>query len=207
MYSWLLRVGLVLCVCCVGITSVSAADKILVVGDSISAGFGLKAGEGWVSLLEKRLSAASGGVQVVNASVSGDTSAGGLARLPKLLEQHQPSIVLIELGGNDGLRGLPITKMKQNLARMIELSRAQGAKVGLLGMQMPANLGANYTHHFTEAFDSLSQEYQPAYVPFLLVGIWDQEELMQDDRIHPNAVAQSKLLANVWPVIEQLVDK
>jgi len=141
----------------------------------------------------------------VNASISGDTSAGGLARLPALLSEHEPDIVIIELGGNDGLRGQPPAQLKRNLAAMAEQAQQAGAKVLLLGMRMPPNLGQRYTSAFADAFDSLAAEKDLPYVPFLLEGIGGVQGMMQADRVHPTAQAQELMLDNVWPVLEPLL--
>ncbi len=181
------------------------AGTALVVGDSISAAFGLETSQGWVHLLQQRLDDGEHEYQVVNASISGDTSAGGLARLPALLREHEPDIVIIELGGNDGLRGQPPAQLKRNLAAMAEQAQQAGAKVLLLGMRMPPNLGQRYTSAFADAFDSLAAEKDLPYVPFLLEGIGGVQGMMQADRVHPTAQAQELMLDNVWPVLEPLL--
>jgi len=181
------------------------AGTALVVGDSISAAFGLETSQGWVHLLQQRLNDSEHDYQVVNASISGDTSAGGLARLPALLREHEPDIVIIELGGNDGLRGQPPAQLKRNLAAMAEQAQQAGAKVLLLGMRMPPNLGQRYTSAFADAFDSLAAEKDLPYVPFLLEGIGGVQGMMQADRVHPTAQAQELMLDNVWPVLEPLL--
>jgi len=181
------------------------AGTALVVGDSISAAFGLETSQGWVHLLQQRLNDGEHDYQVVNASISGDTSAGGLARLPALLSEHEPDIVIIELGGNDGLRGQPPAQLKRNLAAMAEQAQQAGAKVLLLGMRMPPNLGQRYTSAFADAFDSLAAEKDLPYVPFLLEGIGGVQGMMQADRVHPTAQAQELMLDNVWPVLEPLL--
>ncbi|WP_312679622.1 arylesterase [Stutzerimonas nitrititolerans] len=181
------------------------AGTALVVGDSISAAFGLETSQGWVHLLQQRLNDGEHEYQVVNASISGDTSAGGLARLPALLREHEPDIVIIELGGNDGLRGQPPAQLKRNLAAMAEQAQQAGAKVLLLGMRMPPNLGQRYTSAFADAFDSLAAEKDLPYVPFLLEGIGGVQGMMQADRVHPTAQAQELMLDNVWPVLEPLL--
>ena len=183
----------------------AAAGTILIVGDSISAGFGLDTRLGWVSLLEQRLSKEGHDDKVINASISGDTSAGGLARLPALLAEHKPDVVIVELGGNDGLRGQLPAQLKQNLASMIEASQQAGAKVLLLGMQLPPNYGARYTQAFAAVYGELANEKKVALVPFLLEGVGGKPELMQADRIHPAAGAQGLLLDNVWPVLKPLL--
>ncbi|NLC01174.1 MAG: arylesterase [Pseudomonas formosensis] len=182
------------------------AQNILLIGDSISAAFGLEIEQGWVSLLQKRLEEQDYPYRVVNASVSGETTAGGLARLPALLEQVQPQLVIIELGGNDGLRGLPAANMQQNLSAMVEQSRASGADVILLGMRIPPNYGPRYNDAFEQVFVDLSQSLDVPLVPFLLEGVGTVPELMLDDGIHPGAAAQPLLLDNAWPVIRQWLD-
>ena len=184
------------------------APVILVFGDSISAGYGLARVElGWVELLKTRLNAQGYGYQVVNASVSGETTAGGLARLPRALELHHPKIVILELGGNDGLRALPTAQMRANLAQMADLSAAAGAKVVLLGMRMPPNYGQQYTDQFAAAFSDLARDKKLALVPFLLTDIALSSSLLQADDIHPNAAGQPVLLENVWPTLKPLLRK
>ena len=178
---------------------------ILVVGDSLSAGFGIKLEQGWVSLLQKKLRQEGYGHRVVNASASGETTGGALTRLPRALDQHRPAIVILELGGNDGLRGLPAADIRANFERMIELSEAARARVLLLGMRMPPNYGPAYTRQFDAIFPALAREHRVPLVPFLLDGVALDEALMQDDGIHPNAVAQPKLLAAVWPQLQPLL--
>jgi len=181
------------------------AGTVLVVGDSISAAFGLETSQGWVQLLQQRLDTENLDHRVVNASISGDTSGGGLARLPALLEEYDPEVVIIELGGNDGLRGQAPRQLNQNLAAMVDLSREADAEVVLLGMRLPPNLGQRYTSAFADAFDSLADEQNLPYVPFFLEGVGGVEGMMQADRIHPTASAQQQLLDNVWPVLEPLL--
>lgn len=179
----------------------AAAQGILILGDSISAAFGLEISDGWVSLLERRLEAQNLPFEVHNASVSGDTTAGGLARLPALLARHEPNLVVIELGGNDGLRGLPTDKMQQNLAAMVERSRAAGAEVVLLGMRIPPNYGVRYTSAFEQVFRDVAEQQQVPLVPFVLEGVAGVPELMQADGVHPNAQGQPGIMDNAWPVI------
>ena len=179
----------------------AAAQGILILGDSISAAFGLEISDGWVSLLERRLEAQNLPFEVHNASVSGDTTEGGLARLPALLARHEPNLVVIELGGNDGLRGLPTDKMQQNLAAMVERSRAAGAEVVLLGMRIPPNYGVRYTSAFEQVFRDVAEQQQVPLVPFVLEGVAGVPELMQADGVHPNAQGQPGILDNAWPVI------
>jgi acyl-CoA thioesterase-1 len=191
--------------------SVSAKAEtpvILVFGDSISAGYGLaRVEQGWVALLQTRLKSQEYGYQVVNASVSGETTAGGLARLPRALSLHQPKIVILELGGNDGLRALPIPQMRANLKDMVELAAAAGAKVLLLGMRMPPNYGPDYTEQFGRSYTDLARDKKLPLVPFLLQDIALSPALMQADGIHPNALGQSKLLDNVWPELLPLLHR
>jgi acyl-CoA thioesterase-1 len=191
-----------------GVSARAETPVILVFGDSISAGYGLAHVEqGWAELLKTRLKEQGYGYQVVNASVSGETTAGGLARLPRALEIHHPKIVVIELGGNDGLRALPIPQLRANLEQMIDLAAAAGARVLLLGMRMPPNYGPQYTEQFRAAFSDSAREKKVPLVPFLLNGVALSTNLMQDDGIHPNALGQPKLLENVWPALQPLLRK
>ena len=183
----------------------AAAGTILIVGDSISAGFGLDTRLGWVSLLEQRLEREGHDDRVINASISGDTSAGGQARLPALLTEHKPDVVIVELGGNDGLRGQPPAQLQQNLAAMIDAAKTTGAKVLLLGMQLPPNYGPRYTKAFAGVYTQLADEKQIALVPFFLEGVGGHPELMQADGLHPAAAAQQRLLDNVWPALKPLL--
>jgi acyl-CoA thioesterase I len=182
------------------------APVILVFGDSISAGYGLaRVEQGWVALLQTRLREQEYGYQVVNASVSGETTAGGLARLPRALMLHQPKIVILELGGNDGLRALPIAQMRANLVRMIDLSTADGAQVLLLGMRIPPNYGPDYTEQFRLCYTDVARDKKLPLVPFLLNGIALTPNLMQADGIHPDEFGQPILLANIWPALKPLL--
>lgn len=189
------------------VCATASAQGILIVGDSISAAFGLELERGWVSLLQARLAEQSVELPVVNASVSGDTTAGGLARLPRLLERHQPDLVVIELGGNDGLRGLAPDKMQQNLSAMIEASQAAGADVLLMGMRIPPNYGVRYTEAFEQVYRTLGSEQQVVVVPFVLEGVAGIPELMQADGVHPNAEGQPGILENAWPPINDWLVK
>lgn len=180
-------------------------DVILVVGDSLSAGYGLRPGEGWVSLLERRLESEGYPHRVVNASVSGETTRGALARLPRALDLHQPSLVVIELGGNDGLRGFPLEVMHSNLRKLITLSREAGAKVILLGMHLPPNYGEEYTQRFHQVFVDLAEAEEVPFLPFILDGVAMEPGMMQADGIHPTAEAQPVMLENVWPALEPLL--
>lgn len=184
----------------------SAADRtIVVVGDSLSSGYGLGAGASWVALLEERLEHEAYGYEVVNASIAGDTTAGGLARLPRLLERHEPAVVIIELGGNDGLRGQPVSRLRDNLARMIELAVHARAEVLLLGIQIPPNYGTAYTTQFSGVYGELAERYDVGLVPFLMKDVALDATRMQGDGIHPNAAGQAPMLDNVWPVLEELL--
>lgn len=175
-------------------------------GDSISAGHGLeKTSQGWVALLEQKLKPR--GVGVVNASISGETSAGGLARVDGLLKQHRPSVVVVELGGNDGLRGLSPAQMKSNLGEIITRAKADKARVLLLGMKMPPNYGRRYAEMFQKVYPELAARHGVAWVPFLLEGVGGYEQLMQADGLHPNLEAQPLLLAAVWRELEPMLDK
>ena len=181
---------------------------ILVVGDSLSAEYGLPRGSGWVALLEQRLASRRIAARVVNASVSGDTTAGGRSRLPALLAEHKPTHVVIELGGNDALRGLPLEMTRANLTEMARASRAAGARVLLVGMQVPPNYGRRYSDDFAALFGEVARAEGAALVPFLLKGVADStdaEALFQPDRIHPNAQAQPIMLDNVWPALQRLL--
>lgn len=179
------------------------AATILVVGDSISAGFGIPLQQGWVSLAEQQLQQDYPQLTLINASISGDTTAGGRSRLPSLLEQHQPHLVIIELGGNDGLRGTPIQVIRSNLSAMVEHSQQLDADVLLLGMQIPPNYGAAYTQAFAKVFQQVSDSHDTRLVPFLLADIAGNSELMQSDGIHPTAEAQP-VMATI--VVNQIRD-
>ena len=190
--------------------AVAAASRqtVLVVGDSLSAEYGLARGTGWVALLEQRLGAEKLNVGVVNASISGDTTAGGRSRLPELLARHRPTHVVIELGGNDALRGLPLAMTQANLTEMANASKTAGAKVLLVGMQVPPNYGRKYADDFAALFASVAKAAGASLVPFLLKGVADvagAEALFQADRIHPNAKAQATMLDNVWASLRPML--
>ena len=176
-------------------------SKLLIFGDSLSAAYGIGEDEGWVTLLAERLAQEDSELEVVNGSVSGETTTGGRARLPSLLERYNPAFVLIELGGNDGLRGLPLSLMRENLTDMIQLSQTSGATVLIAGMQIPPNYGPRYTEPFFAQYAELAEEFDLYLIPFLIDGIPQQPELMQADGIHPKAEAQSMILDNFWPVL------
>ncbi|MGB0220301.1 MAG: arylesterase [Sinimarinibacterium flocculans] len=182
--------------------SAGSAPTILVLGDSLSAAYGIPAERGWVALLQERLRDRGYPHGVVNASVSGETTAGGLARLPALLDRHQPQMVLIELGGNDGLRGLPLDKLEDNLRRAATLSRDAGATPVLFEMRIPSNYGPVYSHGFQQAFSSAAEALDAPLVPFFLAGIALDPDAFLDDGIHPNAGSQPKMLDAVWPTLE-----
>jgi acyl-CoA thioesterase I len=176
-----------------------------VLGDSLSAAYGIRVEQGWVSLLQARLQARGYGHRVVNASSSGETTGGALARLPRLLATHRPAIVIVELGANDGLRGLPIADIRANLESIIGLSRQSGAEVLLVGMHVPPNYGPAYTRQFHALFGELADKHRLAQVPFLLEDVALDDRLMQEDGLHPTATAQPLLLAELWPHLEPLV--
>lgn len=176
-------------------------QRILVLGDSISAAYGLSLEQGWVALLARQLGDEEPPVAVVNASISGETTAGGLRRLPDLLAEHRPSLVIIELGANDGLRGYPLTTLRSNLKQLAELSQQAGARVILLAMEIPPNYGARYTEGFRESFAVVAEHTGSALAPFVMDGVATDPALMQADGIHPTARAQPMLLANVLPTI------
>jgi acyl-CoA thioesterase-1 len=182
-----------------------SSRTILVLGDSISAEYGLPRDTGWVKLLRDRLQEQHKDYSVVNASISGDTTGGGAERLPALLAREKPGIVIIELGGNDGLRGLQLSATESNLKAMIEASQAAHAQVVLVGLQLPPNYGREFTERFAKLYPDLAREYHTALVPFLFEGFADQLQWFQPDRIHPTESAQPKLLANVWPYLAPLV--
>ena len=181
-------------------------DKtVLVFGDSLSASYGIEEEQGWVNLLSEKLRQAQSPYSVINASVSGETSTGGLSRLPAALAEFQPSVVILELGGSDGLRGLPLATLQSNLEEMVSLSQRAGAKVLLAGIQIPPNYGPRYTEPFYALFGDIAESEQLPFVPFLIDGIPQQPELMQNDGIHPRAEAQHMILDNVWPVLAPML--
>ena len=185
-----------------------SGPTVLVVGDSLSAEYGIARGSGWVALLQQRLDKQKPGARVVNASISGDTTSGGRSRLPALLSQHRPQVVVIELGGNDALRGLPLTMTEDNLRTMAQAARQAGAKTLLLGMQMPPNYGAKYSADFSALYARVARETRSALVPFFLQGVADRPdptELFQPDRIHPNEQAQPRMLDNAWLELKKLL--
>ena len=186
--------------------AVLAAEKsILVYGDSLSAAYGIAQTRGWVALLGERLKREHPDYSVANASISGETSGGGLSRIPKVLDQHKPNIIVLELGANDGLRGLPVAAMKKNLAAMIEHAQKSGARVVLVGMKLPPNYGPDYTQAFEAAYGELAKRYQTALVPFLLEGLAQKPDFFQPDRIHPTEAAQPLIAQHVWKALRPLL--
>jgi acyl-CoA thioesterase I len=186
----------------------AASPVVLIVGDSLSAEYGITRGAGWVALLEQRLQRQKIRASVVNASISGDTTSGGRSRLPALLAEHKPAVVVLELGGNDALRGLPLSMTQANLAEMARAAKAAGARVVVVGMQVPPNYGRKYGDDFFALFESVAKAQGAALVPFLLEGVANgpnAETLFQPDRIHPTAEAHPRMLDNVWPVLRPLL--
>lgn len=196
---------LLLAVLSCGVTAQANENTILVLGDSLSAAFGINQEQGWVALLQQRLTRNDEKYQVINASISGETTAGGRSRLPALLQRHDPDIVILQLGANDGLRGLSLHDMRANLKRMIELSRNQGAAVLLVGIRLPPNYGPSYTRLFHDVYTQLATTEDVALVPFLLAGVAQQRSLFQADGLHPTAAAQDELLDNVWDKLMPLL--
>ncbi|GAB1256583.1 arylesterase [Aurantivibrio plasticivorans] len=199
-----LCLGLLIALTTLAASGTTYAKTVLVIGDSISAGYGVELKDGWVNLLRERLNQ-QGEYTVINASISGNTTSMGLARTPGLLRKHQPDIVIIELGGNDGLQGHPLKVLHKNLSKITELSQAAGADVLLVGIQIPPNYGSRYTEEFFGTFPKVAEEHQVPLVPFILDEVAIYPELMQRDGIHPTADAQPKLLENVWPHFEALI--
>jgi acyl-CoA thioesterase I len=187
--------------------AVASPSTILVFGDSLSAAFGMRAEQGWVALLTQRLQSQGYGYAIVNASVSGETSAGGLERLPRALELHQPGLVVLELGANDGLRGLPASAMRDNLAAMVRLAHAARARVLLVGIRIPPNYGPRYTEEFARIFPELASQYHLPLVPFLLEKVALDPALMQADGMHPNPAGEPRILDTVWPYLKPLLNK
>ncbi len=185
----------------------SAPKTVLVVGDSLSAEYGITRGAGWVALLERKLKQEKIPASIVNASISGETTIGGRTRMPALLAQHKPDIVVIELGANDGLRGLPVASAESNLRAMVSMAQQQKAKVMLVGMRMPPNYGRAYTESFFNMFKKISNETRSPLVPFMLEGVADKPALFQQDRLHPLATAHPIILNNIWPTFSGLVKK
>ncbi len=183
----------------------SAPKTVLVLGDSLSAEYGLTRGSGWVALLEQKLRAEKVDARIVNVSISGETTSGGRTRLPALLTQHKPALVVIELGANDGLRGLPVAAADANLRAMVDMARKNDAQVLLVGMRMPPNYGRDYTERFFSMYNTISTQMKAPLVPFMLEGVAEKPALFQADRLHPTAQAHPVILANIWPKILPLV--
>ncbi len=202
--AWL-RVALAVAMLVTGATASGKPATILVFGDSLSAEYGLPRGTGWAKLLSDRLAKEAAQYSVVNASISGETTSGGLTRLPQLLQQHRPSVVVLQLGANDGLRGLSLASMRENLVAMIRASRGAGARVLLIGMRIPPNYGRDYAQRFAGIYAQLAREEKVALVPFLLAGFADDLSYFQDDRIHPGERAQPLMLETVWPQLSSLL--
>lgn len=185
----------------------ASARTILVFGDSLSAAYGIRPEEGWVALLGQRLQSQGYGYQTVNASVSGETSGGGVERLPRALQLHQPALVILELGANDALRGLPLARTQENLATMVRLSQSAGASVLLIGLRIPPNYGPRYTEQFASMFPALAKQYHLPLVPFLLEKVALDPQRMQADGLHPNAQGQPPILDTVWAYLKPLLKK
>jgi acyl-CoA thioesterase-1 len=202
--AWALGFGLVF----IALQNAVASDRtILVFGDSLSAAYGIRPEQGWVALLTQRLQAQGYGYQIVNASVSGETTSGGLQRLPRALQLHQPGIVVLELGANDALRGLPLSGTRANLAQMVRLSQEAGARVLLVGIRIPPNYGPRYTEEFASVFPELAKQYHLRLVPFLLQDVALNPARMQEDGMHPNAAGEAPILDTVWPYLKPLLKK
>jgi len=202
--AWALGLGLVF----IALQNAVASDHtILVLGDSLSAALGIRPEQGWVALLAQRLRAQGYGYQIVNASVSGETTSGGLERLPRALQLHQLGTVILELGANDGLRGLPVSETRENLARIVRLSQAAGAQVLLVGMRIPPNYGPRYTEQFARVFPELANQYHLPLVPFLLEKVALDPRRMQPDGMHPNALGEPPVLDTLWPYLKPLLKK
>ncbi|WP_372737510.1 arylesterase [Neptunomonas sp.] len=187
------------------VSSSVSARTLLVLGDSLSAAYGISPEEGWVALLETRLKQEYANIRVVNASISGETTQGGITRLPALIKRHQPDWIVLALAANDGLRGMPLGIIERNITTLIELTEEAKAKPLLVGIRLPPNYGVSYTERFYTLFETLAQQYEISRVPFLLDGVALQESLMQSDGLHPNAKAQPLLLENVWPFLQPLL--
>nr|WP_229726322.1 arylesterase [Oxalicibacterium faecigallinarum] len=183
----------------------SASKVVLVLGDSLSAEYGLARGEGWVHLMEQRMAKENIQASIVNASISGETTSGGRARLPALLNKHKPDVVVVELGANDALRGLALSSTRDNLMTMTQNAQAIKAKVLIVGMQIPPNYGGDYTRQFSAVFPAVAKETNAALVPFMLKGVAENPNLFQADRIHPAPAAHPIILDNIWPEIKPLL--
>jgi len=199
--------GLLFALCAAWSAASAAAGTVLVYGDSLSAAYGISQKDGWVSLLGERLKQRESDYTVVNASISGETTSGGAARIGDALERFRPDIVVLALGGNDGLRGLPVAEMKANLTKIIRAAQARKARVLVVGMRIPPNYGRKYTEEFYQAFADVAKQQKAAYVPFLLDGIGERRELFQPDQIHPTEAAQPLMLETVWSELQPLLRK
>ena len=197
--------GLLFALCAAWSAASAAAGTVLVYGDSLSAAYGISQKDGWVSLLGERLK--QNDYTVVNASISGETTSGGAARIGDALERFRPDIVVLALGGNNGLRGLPVAEMKANLTKIIRAAQARKARVLVVGMRIPPNYGRKYTEEFFQAFADVAKRQQAAYVPFLLDRIGERRELFQPDQIHPTEAAQPLMLETVWSELQPLLEK
>jgi acyl-CoA thioesterase-1 len=202
--AWALGIGLVLIA---GQNAVASDRTILVLGDSLSAAYGIRPEQGWVALLQKRLQGTDYGYEVVNASISGETTSGGLQRLPRALTLHHPGILIVELGANDGLRGLPLDATRENLQKMLVLAQDSHARVLLVGMRIPPNYGPRYTADFAQLFREIATQSSLAFVPFLLQSVALDPARMQDDGLHPNARGEPAVLDTLWPQLEPMLKK
>lgn len=191
---------------CILFSTPSFANTIVVLGDSISAAYGIEQSDGWVSLLDRQLSSKYTSSTVINASISGDTTAGGLSRLPVVIEKHKPTVLIIELGGNDGLRGLPIKAMRRNLIDMVKLAKQAGIDVILCGVRLPPNYGPAYNRLFAKSFASVANQHEVALIQNILSDIDDNPDLLQKDGIHPTTAAQPMILDNVLPTLKALIE-
>jgi acyl-CoA thioesterase-1 len=200
-----LQMMLTLMLASFAMSAYSASKTIVVLGDSLSAEYGLERGRGWVSLLQKKLESERITASVVNASISGETTSGGRARLPAILEKHHPNLVVIELGANDALRGLSLAATRDNLRAMAASAQKAGARVLIVGMQIPPNYGVDYTTKFAALFPEVAKESKSALVPFMLAGVVERPDLFQADRIHPTADAHPIILNNIWPQLKRLL--
>jgi len=189
------------------VRAAKAPPTLLVLGDSISAGYGLTPGQGWVSLLKARLTDQRYPHRVINASISGDTTAGGLARLPALIKEYKPAVVVLELGGNDALRGQPLAQTRANLDAMVARAKKSGAQVLLLGMKLPPNYGPRYVREFDQAYQDVANTQRIAFVPYLFDGFGENMAMFQADRIHPTSEAQARILEIVWPTLKPLLGR
>ncbi|WP_028669288.1 arylesterase [Saccharospirillum impatiens] len=199
--------GRLLCLAGFSLVATVQANTLLVMGDSLSAGYGMPPEATWVTLMEQQLTEGDSDYTVINASISGETSRGGLERMPALLSDYKPNVVILELGANDGLRGFQIDHITRNLSEMIELSQQSGATVILLGIRLPPNFGSRYTEPFFEQYATLADQHDVLYLPFMLEGVAQYRDLMQDDGLHPTSDAQPIILDNVWPLVQEALSQ